>query len=256
MCCQVHQRLSRRRCQTPPTPRNKSPPAPRGVTKVQIEEPRFRAGDWLWYGSMGLLGLLSQAVMVAFLVFFMLASGDLFKRKVVRLVGSNFAEKRITVEALNEIGSQIERFLLIQVATSALVGTVTSVALWWFGVNQAAVWGVAAGVLNSIPYFGAIIVTAGLSFVAFLQFGSLLATPKIAGTALLITSLEGFLLTPALMGKAAQINGVAMFLSLLFWSWLWGITGTIVAVPLMMAIKIVCDRIEGLRPIGEFLGER
>jgi predicted PurR-regulated permease PerM len=228
----------------------------RGVTKVQIEEPAFRANDWLWFGSLSILGLLSQAVMVAFLVFFMLASGDLFKRKLVRLIGSTLSEKRVTLEAINEINSQIGRFLLIQIATGALVGVCTTLALWAFGVRQAAVWGVAAGVLNSIPYFGAILVTVGLAFVAFLQFGSLLVTAKIAGTALAITGLEGFLLTPALMGKAAQINGVAMFLSLLFWSWLWGVIGTIVAVPLMMAIKIACDRIEGLEGIGDLLGER
>ena len=74
--------------------------------------------------------------------------------------------------------------------------------------------------------------------------------------ALIITSLEGFLLTPYLMGRAARINGVAMFVSILFWSWLWGVFGMIVAVPIMMAIKTVCDRVEELRPIAELLGER
>jgi predicted PurR-regulated permease PerM len=99
-------------------------------------------------------------------------------------------------------------------------------------------------------------VSGGLALVAFLQFGTVLMTIEVAGTALLITSLEGFLLTPALMGKTAGINGVAMFLSLLFWSWMWGVIGTIVAVPIMMVIKSVCDRIEDLKPVGELLGER
>lgn len=162
----------------------------------------------------------------------------------------------MTLEAINEINSQIERFLLIQVTTSALVGICTTVALWALGLNQPAVWGLAAGLFNSIPYFGAIIVTAGLALVAFLQFGTLTATLQIAGVALLITTLEGFLLTPSLMGRAARINGVAMFVSLLFWSWLWGIVGMIVAVPLMMVIKTICDRVENLQPIGELLGER
>jgi predicted PurR-regulated permease PerM len=228
----------------------------RGITKVQIEEPVFRANDYLWYGSMSFLGLLSQTVMMSFLVFFLLASGDLFKRKLVKIVGTNLAEKRITVEAINEINGQIERFLLIQILTGALVGICTAGALWALGVNQPLFWGLAAGVLNSIPYFGALLVSGGLALVAFLQFGTVLMTIEVAGTALLITSLEGFLLTPALMGKTAGINGVAMFLSLLFWSWMWGVIGTIVAVPIMMVIKSVCDRIEDLKPVGELLGER
>jgi len=229
--------------------------AGRGVTKVRIEEPAFRVSDYLWYGSMGLLGLAGQAVMVGFLVFFLLASGDLFKRKLVRISGSKLSEKRVTVEVINEINQQIGRFLLIQVLTSAIVAVFTTAALWAFGVSQPAVWGLAAGIFNSVPYFGAIFVTAGIALVGFLQFGSIVMALEVAGVALVITSLEGFLLTPALMGKAARINGVAMFLSLLFWSWLWGVIGMIVAVPLMMALKSVCDRIESLKPLGELLSE-
>ena len=230
--------------------------APRGVTRVQIEEPAFRAYDYLWSGSVGLLQLAGQATMVVFLVFFLLASGDLFKRKLVRVTGSRLSEKRVTVEVINEINKQIARFLLIQVLTSAIVAVLTTAALWAFGVRQAAFWGIAAGVFNSIPYFGAILVTASLWVVAFLQFGSLSASLQVAFVALMITSLEGFLLTPALMGRAARINGVAMFLSLLFWSWLWGVIGMIVAVPLMMVVKSVCERIESLQPLGELLAER
>jgi predicted PurR-regulated permease PerM len=228
----------------------------RGVTRVQIEEPAFRANDYLWYGSVGILQLMGQAVMVAFLVFFLLASGDLFKRKLVRVSGSRLSEKRVTVEVINEINKNIARFLLIQVLTSAIVAVFTTAALWAFGVRQAAVWGIAAGIFNSIPYFGAILVTAGVSIVAFLQFGSVTATVQVAATVLAITSLEGFLLTPALMGRAARINGVAMFISLLFWSWLWGVIGMIVAVPLMMVVKTICERIESLQPLGELLAER
>ena len=226
-----------------------------GVTRVQIDEPAFRANEFLVSGSLGMLALIGQAAMVCFLVFFLLASGDLFKRKLVRIIGSTLSEKRVTVETINEITTGVERFLLIQAATGVLVGICTGVALWALGVRQPAVWGLAAGILNSVPYFGAIIVTASLALIAFLQFGTLGATLQVAGTAFAITGLEGFLLTPALMGKAARINGVSMFLSLLFWSWLWGVIGMIVAVPLMMVIKSVCDRIESLQPLGELLGE-
>jgi predicted PurR-regulated permease PerM len=228
----------------------------KGVTKVQIDEPAFRASDFLWFGSVGFLSLLGKAIMVSFLVFFILASGDLFKRKLVRVIGTRLSQKRVTLEALNEINGQIERFLLIQLLTGVLVGLCTTMALWAFGVSQPAVWGLAAGIFNSVPYFGAIIVTCGLALVAFLQFGSVVTALQIAGVALAITGIEGSLLTPALMGRAARINGVAMFLSLLFWTWVWGVIGTIVAVPLMMVLKSICDRIESFQPIGELLGEQ
>jgi predicted PurR-regulated permease PerM len=145
---------------------------------------------------------------------------------------------------------------MIQVFTSVLVGVATGLALWAFGMDEPAVWGLFAGVANTIPYFGPIIVSAVLAVVAFVQFDSVPAALEITGVALAITSLEGMLLTPALMGKAASINGVAMFVSLLFWSWLWGVIGMLVAVPITMVVKIVCDRIAGLQPFGELLSER
>jgi predicted PurR-regulated permease PerM len=233
-----------------------STPAPRGVTRVQVQEAPFRATDYLWWGSMGVVAFVGQATVVVFLVYFLLASGDLYKRKLVRIAGPSFSEKRLTVEILRDIDAQIEKFLVVQVLTSALVAVATTVVLWMLGVQYASVWGIAAGVLNSIPYLGPVVVTAGLALVAFLQFGTWSMVFYVAGIALLITTLEGFLLTPALIGKAASMNQVAVFVGLLFWSWLWGFWGAILAVPMLMVVKTMCDRIEGLQPLGELLGEK
>ena len=230
-------------------------PQQRGVTRVQVQQPAFSANTYLWSGSIGFIGLMAQAVLVFFLVYFLLASGDFYKRTLVKIVGHKLAEKRITVEILQEINSQIGWFLLVQLLTSVLVAIVTGLALWMVGLNQPAVWGVAAGVFNSIPYFGPLIVTIGLTAVAFLQFGTIGMAVYVAGIALLITTLEGFLLTPALMGKAARMNQVAIFVGLLFWTWIWGILGIILAVPIMMAVKTLCDHVEGLQPIADLLGE-
>lgn len=131
----------------------------------------------------------------------------------------------------------------------------TGLALWAMGLEDAAFWGFVAGVLNSIPYYGPLIVTGGLGTAAFLQFGTLGMTAAVAAVALLITALEGWLLTPTLMGRVAEMNKVAVFAGLLFWTWMWGIPGTLLAVPIMMITKAVCDRIEDLQPIGRFLGE-
>jgi hypothetical protein len=139
--------------------------------------------------------------------------------------------------------------------TSVLVAVATALVLWWFGVENFAIWGLLAGVFNSVPYLGPVMVTGGLAVVTFMQFDDLLKTTYVAGATLLITSLEGWLLTPALMSRAAQMNPVAIFIGLLFWSWVWGVWGTILAVPMMMAIKATCDRIEGFEAVGELLGE-
>ena len=127
--------------------------------------------------------------------------------------------------------------------------------MWWLGLQQYVVWGLLAGIFNSIPYLGPVIVTGGLGLVAFMQFDSIPKTLAICGVAFLITSLEGFLLTPALLSRASRINSAAIFTGLLFWSWIWGVWGTVLAVPMLMMIKAVCDHIEDLQPVGELLGE-
>jgi predicted PurR-regulated permease PerM len=228
--------------------------ARRGVTKVQIEEPAFAARAYLWAGSLGALSLAGQAVMVLLLTFFLLLSDDLFKRKLVEGVPT-FTRKKLTVQVLDQIADQIERFLLVQLFTSLVVGLVTWAALSAVGLQQSAVWGLMAGVLNSVPYFGPVIVTCALTVVAFLQFGTFPMALAVSAIALAITSLEGWLLTPMLLSRAANMNQVAVFVGLIFWSWMWGIWGVLLAVPILMVVKSVCDHIEDLQAIGQFLGE-
>jgi predicted PurR-regulated permease PerM len=226
-----------------------------GVQKVEVVAPPFRATDYLWSGGVGLVGFAGQFVLVLFLVYFFLVTGDLYKRKLVKIAGRTLSEKKITVQILDEINRQIESFMRVQVFTSFLVTVVTGISLWWFGVDHPIVWGLLAGLFNSIPYLGPLLVSAGLGVVSFMQFNDLLKAGYICGVAFAITSLEGFLLTPMLMGRAARMNPVAIFVGLLFWSWIWGIWGTVLAVPLLMMLKAICDHVEDLQPIGELLGE-
>jgi predicted PurR-regulated permease PerM len=179
----------------------------------------------------------------------------MFKRKLVRLVGPSLEKKKITVQILDDINTQIERFLLVRVITSVVVGVATWLAFRMVGLEQAGVWGMAAGIFNSIPYFGPVIVAAGTAVVAFLQFGTLSMAAIVSGISLVITSLEGWILTPWLTSRAARTNEVAVFIGLIFWGFVWGIWGTLLAVPMLAALKACCDRIEDLKPIGEMLGE-
>jgi predicted PurR-regulated permease PerM len=133
------------------------------------------------------------------------------------------------------------------------VGIATWLALLWIGLEHAAIWGIAAAVLNAIPYLGATIVTIGIALAAFLQFGTIGMALLVSGTALVISNLEGLVLTPWLTVRASQMNAVVIFAGVLFWGWLWGVWGLLLGVPILMAIKAVCDHVEDLKPVGELL---
>ena len=235
--------------------RDKATDGLKPVQRVEIVEPAFDAKSYLYWGGMNLLAAAGQSAVVLFLVYFFLVTGDLYKRKFVKIAGPALWQKKLTVQILDEINSQISSFIRVQFLTSAIVAVATAAALWWLGVREYIIWGLLAGVFNSIPYLGPVIVTGALGVVAFLQFNDVSKTVTVCLVAFTITSLEGFLLTPALMSRAARMNPVAIFVGLLFWSWIWGLWGAVLAVPMLMMIKAVCDHIEDLQPIGELLGE-
>lgn len=234
---------------------NRAAPLGRGVQRVQIEKAKFDIKDHLWSGTLGLMAMLGQIGMVALITFFLMSSGDTFRRKLVKLAGPTLSRKKITLQALNEIHDQIQRYMMVQIFTSGLVGVATWLCFLAVGLENAAVWGIAAGVLNLVPYIGNVLVTAGSAMVGFLQFGTIDMALLVAGISLLINSIEGFLLTPWLTSRASKMNPVAVFVGVLAWGWLWGAWGLLLGVPILMIIKAICDRVDDLHAVGELLGE-
>jgi len=229
--------------------------ARKGVARVVIERPGFNVRDYLLSGTVGLLNALGQLTLVAFLTYFALCSGDTFRRKLIKITGSSLQRKKVTVHVLDDITRNIERYLLVQILVSALVGVATGLAFWIIGVENAAVWGIIAGVTNLIPYIGSVIVLVAAGLVAFLQFNSLQMGIVVAGVSLAIHTLIGNLLMPWLTSRTSRMNPVAVFVGVIFWGWLWGIWGLLLGIPITMVIKSICDRVEDLQPIGELLGE-
>ncbi|HET9977232.1 MAG TPA: AI-2E family transporter [Burkholderiaceae bacterium] len=227
----------------------------RSVTKVQIEAPLFNVRDYLWGGTLGFVGFVGQLLVVVFVTFFLLTSGDTFRRKMVKLAGPDFGHKRITLQALDEIDSQIQRYLMVQVFTSALVGVATWLAFLGLGVERAAVWGAASFVLNFIPYVGSLVVSAAAALMGYVQFSTFEMALAIGGVVLVIQSIEGYLVTPWLSGRASRMNPVAVFVGVLAWGWLWGLAGLFLGVPILVAIKTVCERVDGLHAVAELLAE-
>jgi predicted PurR-regulated permease PerM len=232
-----------------------SPPKPTDATKVQIVQPvdvqqqmmtaARRAGDFTM-----------QVILLMFLVYFLLASGELFKQKFVKLSGDRLSQRKVTLQMIDEMTGKIGRYIFYLFWSGALVGVTTWLAFWAMGVRYAGVWGVAAGVLNSIPYFGPTVVMVTSAIAALLQFKSIVMMAAVAGVSVAITSLEGFLLTPIFLGQAARVNSVAVFVSVMFWGWMWGTPGMLLAVPILMMVKTVSDHVESLSSISELLGEK
>jgi predicted PurR-regulated permease PerM len=229
-------------------------PSQRGVQRVVVEKPRFNIRDHLWTGTVGLASLVGQVTLVTFLTYFLLLSGTTFRRKLVKITGPGLTEKKLTVQALDEINAQIQRYLLVQLLASIGVGIATGIAFAMLGLKHAAVWGVAAGVLNLVPYIGSIMVTGAAALVGFVQFGEIDMALAIGGVSLLINTVEGNLLVPWLTSKASRMNAVSVFIGVLAWGWLWGVWGLLLGIPIMMVIKAVCDRVDHLKPVGELLG--
>ncbi len=228
-----------------------APVTDRGTVRVELTD-TWRVSDAIWAGGMGVLGLFGQFLSVLFLTTFLLIEDDSFKRKLVRRI-ETLGSKKVTVEILNDIASHIERFIWVQFVTSAGVAVITGFALWGMGVQQPAVWGIFAGVMNLVPFFGPFIVTVVLGAVAYLQFGTISYAALVAGMTLIITSIEGNYVTPKLLSRVASINLVVLFVSIAFWSAVWGVAGMLLAAPLLMAIKVICDRVDGLEGVAEFL---
>ena len=230
------------------------PAAARGVTRVQIERPQFNLKDYVWSSMPSVAAGVGQATVVLFITFFLLASGDSFRRKIVRLAGPTLARRKLTVQALDEITAQLQRYLAVQVLISVLVGVATGAAFMAIGVEHAAVWGVLAFALNFVPYLGAVVLTGGAALVGFVQFGSLEMAAVVAGVSMAVHVVSGNLLTPWLTSRASRLNAVTVFVGVLAFGWLWGMWGLVLGVPILLMLKSVCDRVDELRPVGELLG--
>jgi predicted PurR-regulated permease PerM len=181
--------------------------------------------NWIWAGSLGVMGFLSQATMVIFLVFFLLLSGDTFKRKLVKLTGPSLSRKKITVHILDDINSSIQKYMLMLLVTNALLALLMWVALRWIGLENAGAWAIVAGLLHLMPYFGPLLIMVATGVVAFLQFESLQMSLLVMGAALAIATLVGTVVATWMTGRFARMNAAAVFVSLLFWGWLWGVWG-------------------------------
>lgn len=188
-------------------------------------------------------------VMATFLLYFMLASGERFLRNLMSALPT-FRDKRRMLEILRHVQRDISTYLFTFALINIALATVTGLAMYLVGLQNPVLWGVLAGVLNFVPYLGPATMVMILTAVAMLTFEQAHAILLPPAVFLVITSLEGQLLTPMILGRRLSLSPIIIFLGLIFWGWLWGVVGALLAVPIMVSIKIVCDHVEPLQPLG------
>lgn len=221
------------------------PPAPRSTLWLQ---------DFAYAQTALLVTVIAQTPIVLLLIYFLLASGQHFRRRLVQLVGPSPTRQQDTIHILKEVNIQIQRYLLATLVSNALVALGTWLAFEALGVEQAGVWGVAAGILHFIPYLGPVLIAFASCIAAFLQFGSIITALIVAGTSLLIAGAIGLVFMTWLQSQFTRTNAAVLFIALLFFGWLWGVWGLLLSTPLIVIAKVVCDRIESLKRMGKLLG--
>lgn len=188
-----------------------------------------------------------------FLLYFLLALDDLFLRKLASVL-PRMSQRRQVVLIARATERDLSHYVLIRTLTNIGFGTAVGLALWWVGMPNPILWGIMAGILNYVPYLGGVVGYVIVGFAALTTFDSAGQALLAPGSYFLLNVVEGNMITPAILGRELTLNPVMIFVWLIFWSWIWGVPGALLAVPLLTMTKIVADNVETLAPLGAFLG--
>jgi predicted PurR-regulated permease PerM len=221
-------------------------PAPQDSTFARLK-------GYLLAGTSGFVGRLAELLVALLIAYFLLASGDSFKRKLARIAGPSLARRRVTVEMMDEVHEHVQRYMLLLAVSNTLVG----LAIWGLfaalGIGAAGLWGLAAGLLHVVPYAGTAILAAAAGLAGLIQFKTFTGALLLAGGAFAVASLIGFGLQTWLNSRLSRINPVVLFSGLLFFGWLWGAWGLLLAPPLLAVVKVIAERVEGMHAIAELM---
>ena len=217
------------------------------AVKVNVE--RQSLADFMLNATSSFIaGLVAMLI----LLYFLLASGNLFLLKLVRVL-PRLQDKKKAVTIVNQVEHDISIYMVTVTLINAGLGIATALLMLLLGMPNPILWGVVAGILNFVPYVSSVITTVLLGVAAFLTFDNVGRAVLVPGAYIVLNSLEGFVITPLVHSQRFTLNAVAIIIWLAFWSWLWGVAGTLLAMPILVTFKILCDQVESLAPIREFL---
>ena len=228
-----------------PNPPAAQAPAP-ATSQVSMLDVAIKGGRGLGLAA-------TQIVAVMFLVFFMLSSGDLFKKKLLAIAAER-NKRRFTMQVLEQIDGQVRRYLLVLLVANVLVGIGTWLAFRAIGMSYPELWGVGAGLLHTAPYFGPAMIAVGSLVAAFVQFGDWSHALIAAGASIGVAAVVGQLFATWLASRQTEMNTTATFIGLLFFGWIWGLWGLLLGIPLLAIVKTVCEANEDWKAVAELLG--
>ncbi|HDJ86373.1 MAG TPA: AI-2E family transporter [Chromatiales bacterium] len=197
--------------------------------------------------------LVFNLVIVLALLYFLLASGDVFLNKLVHVL-QHEADKRRAVHIARSMERQMVRYLVTKTVINGALGVVVAGATYAMGMPDPALWGFMVALLNYMPYLGAAVSAVVLGGVALVTFPDPGHALLVSGVFIALATVEGQLITPAVLGQRLALNPVVIFVAMVIWGWIWGVAGVLLAVPITVSAKIVCDHVSSLRHLGEFLG--
>ena len=197
--------------------------------------------------------ILEQVAIVIMLCYFLLASGDMFLRKTIHVI-PRVKDKIKTVELAREIESEIGHYLVTIAVINVALGTITAFAMWLLGMPTPVLWGLMVGALAFIPYVGATISLVALTTVALVTFDAPTHALLVSGVFIVIDVIVEQFINPIVIGRRLELNPVVVFVGLVFWGWMWGVVGALIAMPLVVVAKVICDHSERLHAVGDFLG--
>ena len=226
-----------------------------GSDNPSVQEVTLKQPGLLTNAMSGVGRFLTTLAVTLILMFFLLASGDLFYEKAIRAVPT-FSDKKRVLRIVYDIEREVSGYLFTVFLINAGLGAVITIGMYALGMPSFYLWGIAAALLNFIPYIGSVIGVALVAAVALVSFDSLGQALLVPGFYLMTTILEGQFVTPLLLGRRLELNAVAIFIAVALWTWLWGFIGALIAVPLLVMTKVFCDHFESLAAFGDFLSAR
>ncbi len=229
-------------------------PAPRAAAIASNEDSMVSvAGKMLVAAAASTLSVAAELGVGALVAYFLLSSGDAFRRKVLHIVGPTLARRRITIELLNDIDIQIQRSLAVMMVTNVIIALSTWALFAAFDVPYAGSWGILAGVLHFLPYIGTLLIVLVAALIGLTEFSGVTQAAILAGSTMLVTALPGFTISLWLQSNASRMNAVVALVGLLFFGWLWGAWGMLLGLPALAVIKSIADRVTALHPLAEIM---
>jgi predicted PurR-regulated permease PerM len=211
------------------------------------------ASTYIAGGITGILGFLAQALMCMFVLIFILTQAPNMRVKLINILGRDVDQRQLVLNVLQNVNTDIQRYLFNRFATNTVVAITVGLAFYVYGLKYAFLLGILAGLFNFIPYVGPIIGTTFPALIAYMQFGDLKSVFVCVFIYGCITGIEGNLITPVIIGRHLKLNSLAVLLALIFWGWMWGAIGLLLAIPILAGLKAISEHVDAMRPLNELL---